>query len=122
MTLQTEFEFELPKGYVDDNGVVHKHGAMRLSTAMDEITPLNDPRVRQNEAYLVVILLSRVITRLGTLPMVSPKIIERMFSSDVAYLQNFYRQINDLEAPMLEAVCPNCGEEFEVEVPLLGEL
>jgi len=122
MTLQTEFEFELPKGYVDDNGVVHTHGAMRLSTAMDEITPLNDPRVRQNEAYLVVILLSRVITRLGTLPMVSPKTIERMFSSDVAYLQNFYRQINDLEAPMLEAVCPNCGEEFEVEVPLLGEL
>ena len=76
--MQTEFEFELPKGYVDDNGTVHKTGMMRLATAMDEIAPLNDPRVRQNEAYLVLILLSQVITRLGTLPKITPNIVEKI--------------------------------------------
>lgn len=122
MMLQTEFDFILPKGYIDEAGNLHQHGSMRLATAMDEITPLRDPRVRNNEAYLVVILLSQVITRLGTLPNVTPTVIERMFAVDIAYLQDLYRQINDVEAQMVDAVCPHCGQEFEVEVPLLGEL
>ena len=67
MSFQTEFEFELPRGYVDQNGEVHKRGVMRLATAADEIMPLRDPRVQQNPGYLTVILLSRVVTKLGTL-------------------------------------------------------
>lgn len=120
--IQTEFSFVLPKGFIDDNGVLHTEGTMRLATAMDEITPLRDPRVRTNEAYLVVILLSQVITRLGTLPRVTPAMVERFFAADIAYLQDFYRQINDAETRTETAVCPNCGHEFDVEFPLLGEL
>jgi len=120
--VQTEFEFDLPRGYVDDNGTVHKTGMMRLATAMDEIAPLNDPRVRQNEAYLVVILLAQVITRLGTLPKVTPNMIENFYAVDVAYLQDLYRRLNDLEGATLRTTCPNCNHEFEVEAPLLGEL
>jgi hypothetical protein len=121
MTLQTEFEFVLPKGYIDDNGNLHREGSMRLATAMDEILPLRDPRVRNNEAYLVVILLSQVITRLGSLPKVAPAIVEKFFAADIAFLQDLYQQINDMDAHMVGAVCPNCGHEFDVEFPLLGE-
>lgn len=119
--LQTEFDFVLPKGYVDDQGNLHQHGTMRLATAMDEIIPLRDPRVRNNEAYLVVILLSQVITRLGTLPKVTPNMVEHFFAADIAYLQDLYRQINDVDAHRMQFVCPNCGHEFEAEIPLLGE-
>lgn len=119
--METEFEFALPRGYVDDEGVVHRDGLMRLATAMDEIAPLRDPRVRANEAYLSVILLSRVITRLGTLPAVSTRVIERLFSADMVYLQDFYRRINDVEASLITATCPACDHSFEVEVVPLGE-
>lgn len=121
MALQTEFDFVLPKGYLDDSGTLHREGKMRMATALDEITPLRDPRVRNNEAYLVVILLAQVITRLGTLPRVTPTMVEKFFAADIAYLQDFYRRINEAELPRVEALCPNCGHEFEVEVPLLGE-
>lgn len=119
--LQTEFPFVLPRGFVDDTGAVHREGTMRLATAMDEIAPLRDPRVRNNEAYLVVILLSQVITRLGPYNRVTPGMVERFFSSDVTYLQDFYRQLNEVDDRMTDAVCPNCGHEFQVEYPLLGE-
>ncbi len=122
MVLETQFDFVLPKGFVDTNGTIHKEGIMRMATAMDEIEPLTDPRVRQNEAYLVVILLSRVITRLGTLPRITPNIVEQFFAADIAYLQDLYRRINELDTAQLDVTCPNCSHEFEVEVPLLGEL
>ena len=93
--LQTEFEFTLPKGFMDANGTLHRKGRMRLATAMDEIAPLRDPRVRANQAYLVIILLSRVITSLGTVDIIDTGVVENMFSSDLAYLQDFYRQINE---------------------------
>ncbi|CAG1772057.1 hypothetical protein BAC2_02136 [uncultured bacterium] len=118
--LQTEFEFVLPKGFVDGQGNLHRDGRMRLATAMDEIAPLRDPRVRANEAYLVVILLAQVITRLGTLPRVTPETVEQFYAADLAYLQDFYRQINDVEGQQVLVVCPNCGHEFEEEIPLLG--
>ncbi len=118
--VQTEFDFVLPKGYIDDNGVTHREGTMRLATAMDEIAPLRDPRVRNNEAYLVVILLAQVITRLGALPKITPGIVEQFFAADIAYLQDLYRQINELDARAVPVVCPNCGHEFEAEIPLLG--
>jgi hypothetical protein len=104
MDLQTEFEFKLPKGFIDNQGNLHREGAMRLATAMDEITPLRDPRVRSNEAYLV-----------------TPEMIESFFAADIVYLQDLYRQINEVDARILNVHCPNCSHHFEVEVPLLGE-
>lgn len=118
--LQTEFDFTLPRGYVDEYGQLHKEGSMRLATALDEIEPLRDPRVRQNEAYLTIVLLSRVITRLGTFREASPQIIEKLFAADLAYLQDFYQEINGSGMIKLDIRCPNCGHEFSEEVSLLG--
>jgi hypothetical protein len=94
---QTEFEFTLPKGYLDGEGNLHRKGIMRLAKAIDEIVPLRDPRVKANPAYATVIILSRVITRLGALEEVSPTVIEGLFAGDLNYLYQFYRRINDLE-------------------------
>lgn len=121
MSLQTEFEFHLSSGYVDDDGNVHKEGTMRLATAADEILPLKDPRVQANPAYLTVILLSRVITRLGSLPSVNTRVIENLFVSDLAALQALYQRINETGSDKIKAVCPNCGRHFEVEENSLGE-
>lgn len=95
--MQTEFEFTLPKGYLDTAGNVHRHGVMRLATAMDEIVPMRDPRVRSNPAYATVIILSRVLIQLGALEEVTPSVVEGLFACDLNYLQNLYRQINELE-------------------------
>lgn len=92
---QTEIDFELPKGYVDEAGTLHRRGAMRLATAADEILPLRDPRVQQNEAYLAVIVLARVVVRLGSLPDIHPGVIEGLYASDFAYLQRLYETFND---------------------------
>jgi len=91
---QTEVEFDLPKGYVDSSGTLHRRGVMRLATAADEILPLRDPRVAQNEAYLSVIILARVILRLGSLPEIHTGVIEGLYASDFAYLQKLYERIN----------------------------
>ena len=119
--LQTEFEFVLPKGYVDESGTLHKEGAMRLSTAADEILPMKDPRVQQNPAYLTVILLSRVDSRLGSLKMITPKVIEEMFSGDFAYLQEIYNRINQNGSNAVKALCPKCEHKFDIEVQSPGE-
>ncbi|MDJ1171435.1 hypothetical protein PMG71_18545 [Roseofilum sp. BLCC_M154] len=95
--LQTEFDFTLPKGYLDSEGNLHRQGKMRLSRAMDEIIPMRDPRVMDNPAYATVIILARVIIQLGTLQEISPAVVENMFAVDLSYLQDFYRQINELE-------------------------
>lgn len=120
MSLQTEFEFALPRGYVDRDGNVHKDGIMRLATAMDEIAPLRDLRVRANEAYLVIVLLSRVIVKLGDLPDVTPRVIENLFAADLAYLQAFYRRINEEGITTLPVTCPECQTQFEVDLASLG--
>ena len=120
MTLQTEFEFTLPRGYVDGQGNVHRRGAMRMATAMDEIAPMRDPRVRSNQAYLVIILLARVITKLGDLQDVNPGVIENLFSADLAYLQDFYQRINELGTSTVETVCPACSHAFEIDIGRLG--
>ncbi|MEU6540439.1 hypothetical protein [Streptomyces sp. NPDC047000] len=114
--LRTEFPFQLPRGYVDEQGTVHRDGSMRLSTARDELIPLRDVRVQENPAYLSVVLLGRVITRLGTLPMVHDGIVENMFASDLAFLQDFYRQINAEGHTRAAVQCPHCSEPFEVEL------
>jgi len=111
--LITEFEFTLPKGYVDENGEVHKNGVMRLATAADEILPLRDPRVVSNPGYLTIILLSRVITSLGTIQNIRPATIEKLFSADLAFLQNMYQRINSMDEMTETCVCPECGKKFE---------
>jgi hypothetical protein len=121
MAFQTEFEFTLPRGYIDSSGTAHRTGIMRLATAMDEIAPMRDPRVRNNQAYLVVILLARVIKKLGTLNDVNTGVIESLFSADLAYLQDFYRRINENGTSMIEVVCPECDHHFEIDSGRLGE-
>ena len=120
MSLQTEFEFTLPRGYVDRSGTLHRDGAMRLATALDEIGPLRDLRVRSNQAYLVIVLLSQVIVRLGTLQQVTTDVIENLFAADLAYLQAFYRQINEQGTSRVTLTCPQCNTEFELDLAELG--
>ena len=121
MALQTEFEFTLPRGYVDGEGNLHKQGRMRMATAMDEIAPLRDLRVKGNQAYLAVILLARVVTKLGSLPEVNTGVIEKMFSADFSYLQDFYRRINENGTAKVSTACPECNHEFEVDLGNPGE-
>ncbi len=116
MVLQTEFEFTLPKGFVDYQGNLHKKGMMRLATAMDEIAPLRDPRVTTNQAYMAVILLARVVTKLGTVPDVNTGVIEGLFSADFAYLQEFYKKINEDGTSKVSTTCPACKQEFQVDI------
>ncbi len=118
--LQTEFEFTLPQGYVDSEGKIHCTGTMRLATAMDEIAPLRDPRVRNNQAYLTMLILAHVITKLGDLTNINAGLIESLFTADVAYLQDFYRRINSSGTPKLSVTCPECNHTFEVEEPEPG--
>jgi hypothetical protein len=115
-SLRTEFAFELPRGYVDESGTVHREGKMRLATARDEIMPLRDPRVRDNESYLTVLLLSRVVTELGTVGEVTPGVIEGLFASDLAFLQDLYRRVNQEGHTRASVDCPSCGHEFAVDV------
>jgi hypothetical protein len=111
--LQTEFDFTLPRGYVDRAGNLHRKGRMRLATAIDEIAPLRDPRVRQNSAYHTIILLTRVITQLGSLPAIDTGIVEGLFTSDLAFLQELYRQKNELSPDESGLIrCPSCGDQF----------
>ena len=121
MAFQTEIEFFLPKGCVDEEGNLHRKGVMRLATAADEILPMKDPRVQANPAYLTVIVLSRVITRLGDLKSINPRVIEGLFSADLAYLQDFYRRINEHGNGAIKATCPKCEHAFELEAVPLGE-
>jgi len=114
--LRTEYPFTLPRGYVDQHGRRHREGVMRLATARDELTTQNDPRVRQNAAYLTVILLERTVTRLGSLPAVDTFVVENLFASDLAFLQDLYRRINQEGRTEAEVTCPSCGHGFAVDV------
>jgi hypothetical protein len=120
-SVQTVFPFMLPHGLVDPDGNLHRDGAMRLATAFDEVEPLKDPRVRANPGYLVIILLARVITRLGDLEHVNTRTIENLYAADLAYLQDFYQRINQNGHSRLQVACPHCSGEFEVETASLGE-
>ena len=114
--LRTEFPFVLPRGYVDEAGTVHRAGSMRLATARDELVPLRDDRVRENPAYLSVVLLARVITRIGTITDVHAGLVEDMFASDLAFLQDLYRRVNAEGHTRVAATCPSCGHEFGLDV------
>ncbi|MGW0809095.1 phage tail assembly protein [Nonomuraea sp. NPDC002799] len=111
---RTEHEFTLPLGYLDGEGTLHRQGVLRLATAADEIHPLRDHRVQQNEAYLIVIILSRVITSLGSLSQITPKVIEGLYAADLAYLQELYNQVNQHGAA--ETTCPRCEHAYAMAV------
>ena len=116
-TFQTEFRFRLPKGYMDpETNRLQKEGIMRLATARDEIVPLQDYRVQANRAYLVILLLSRVIKNIGETTEISVDVIENLFSTDLAYLQEFYRKINEQNQPAHHVACPGCQKEFDVDM------
>jgi hypothetical protein len=119
--MQTEFPFTLPRGYLDSDGNQQREGVMRLATAFDEIAPMRDPRVQANPGYLVIILLSRVITKLGEITYITPKVIEGLFSADLAFLQDFYQRINQNGHSRLGVTCPHCETKFDVEMNQSGE-
>ena len=124
MPFQTEIEFRLPRGFMDEDGTLHHEGVMRLATAADEILPLKDPRVQANPAYLTVIVLSRVVTKLGSLSDVNTRIIENLYASDVSYLQSLYQKLNTNGNGNghRKVACPNCSEEIDIGDQILGEV
>lgn len=119
--METVFEFTLPRGYMDSAGELHRKGKMRLATAGDEISATRDPRVLSNPSYLTIVILGKVVTELEGVPMVSANIIEKLFTADLAFLQDMYQRINDIEPPVMEAVCPDCGKVFQVPLNFTGE-
>ena len=119
--METEYEFTLPKGYIDANGDVHKNGRMRLATAGDEMRAQRDPRVLANPSYLTIVLLSEVITQIEGVQTIVPNIMERMFTADLAFLQDMYQRINDIEPPTMHFVCPDCGKEHEIPLNFTKE-
>lgn len=116
---QTEYEFTLPCGFLDEEGTLHKDGVMRRATAADEILPLKDPRVVKNEAYVIVILLSRVVTRLGSVAAINPKIVENLFATDLAFLQALYNRVNRFDGGM--QTCPHCEKPLHEDGVATGE-
>ena len=114
--LRTEFAFELPRGYVDGSGTVHRSGSMRLATARDELVPLRDDRVRENPAYLTVVLLARVVTRIGPITDVHAGVVEQLFAGDLAFLQDLYRRINSEGHTRAAVACPECGHRFAIDL------
>lgn len=119
--MTTIYDFELPKGYVDSNGEVHRRGKMRLATAGDEINATKDPRVLGNPSYLTVVILSRVIVELEGMAVIAPTTIEQLFTADLAFLQDMYQRINDVEPPVMQVVCPSCGCVHEVPINFTRE-
>lgn len=113
---RTEFAFQLPRGYVDATGTLHRDGVMRLATARDELVPLRDDRVRENPSYLTVVLLARVVTRIGTVQDVHAGVIENMFATDLAFLQDLYRRLNTEGHTRAAVTCPNCEQHFAIDI------
>ena len=120
MAFQNEYDFTLPRGYRDMDGNLHREGKMRLANAGDEILPLRDQRVQQNPAYLTIILLSRVITKLGDLPAVDTHTIENLYTMDLAYLQELYEQINSTDMPVFHGTCPHCNKTIDIPVNFMA--
>ncbi|MEU9129895.1 hypothetical protein AB0D08_17605 [Kitasatospora sp. NPDC048540] len=114
--LMTQYPFVLPRGYLDGQGNLHRDGVMRLATARDEIASQSDPRVRQNPAYLSVVLIARTLTRLGSTPAIDAAVVENLFASDLAFLQDLYRRINQDGHTEADVACPSCGHEFAVDI------
>jgi hypothetical protein len=118
--MQTDFEFTLPKGYIDEAGQVHRNGRMRLARALDEVEALQDPRAQANEAYLPILLMARVVTQLGSLTAVTPDLVANLFAADLAYLEDLYLRLNSTDQVTVGAVCPHCQTQFQLQVSPIG--
>ena len=112
--METVYDFTLPRGYLDSAGELHRKGKMRLATAGDEISATRDPRALSNPSYLTIVVLGKVVTQLEGVEMVTANLIEKLFTADLAFLQDMYQRINDIEPPMMETVCPDCGKVYRV--------
>jgi hypothetical protein len=121
-TLRTQYAFTLPRGYVDASGAVHREGVMRLATARDELEPLRDPAVRENEAYLTVLLLARVILRIGDQTTITPELVEGLYAADFDHLQRLYERINSDSEAVGQVDCPSCGAAFEVDLSQIEDV
>jgi hypothetical protein len=121
-TLRTQYAFTLPRGYVDASGAVHREGVMRLATARDELEPLRDPAVRENEAYLTVLLLARVILRIGDQTTITPELVEGLYAADFDHLQRLYERINSDSEAVGQVDCPSCGVAFEVDLSQIEDV
>lgn len=119
--MDTIYEFTLPKGYMDASGELHRRGKMRLATAGDEISATHDPRVLSNPSYLTIVVLSKVITEIEGVDAITATLVEKLFTADLAYLQDMYQRINDIEPPIMNVVCPDCGKTFEVPLNFTQE-
>ncbi len=119
--METVYDFTLPRGYQDSHGELHRKGKMRLATAGDEISATRDPRVLANPSYLTIVILSKVVTELQGMDAVTATTIEQLFTADLAYLQDMYQRINDVEPPVMHCTCPDCGKQFEVPLNFTGE-
>ena len=119
--MQTIYDFELPKGIFDGTGGVHRKGKMRLATAGDEISATRDPRVLVNPSFLTIVVLSKVITEIEGIDVISATLIEQLFTADLAFLQDMYQRINDIESPVMKVSCPKCGESFQVPLNFTRE-
>ena len=119
--METVYEFKLPKGYMDASGQLHQRGKMRLATAGDEISATRDPRVLSNPSYLTIVILSKVVTELEGMESVTATTIEQLFPADLAFLQDMYQRINDVEPPVMQCICPDCGRAFEVPINFTQE-
>jgi hypothetical protein len=119
--MQPVFDFELPKGYLDEKGELHRRGKMRLATAGDEIGAMRDPRVLSNPSYLAIVVLASVVTELEGLPAIIPGVIENLYTADLAFLQDMYQRVNNIDPPTMQATCPECGHIFEVSVNFTRE-
>jgi hypothetical protein len=116
MSPENEYAFTLPHGYTDSSGATHRLGRMRLATALDEIESVAHPRVQANEAYLPLVLLSRVITQLGDLSRITPQVLEGLYAADVAYLEDLYLRLNSYDGLIVGARCPHCDAELRLKV------
>jgi hypothetical protein len=114
--MQTEIEFTLPRGYVDSGGTIHRQGTMRLATARDEIEPLREVEVRQNSAYVTILLLARTVTRIGTISDITPGVVENLYAADFDHLQRLYERINSDGESVGIVSCPECAHRFEVDL------
>lgn len=119
--MKLEYDFTLPRGYVDKSGGVHRQGTMRLATAADEIQPIRDPRVQQNPEYLSILILSRVITQIEGCDRITPEIIESLYLADMNFLKNMYQSINEIDGPVIETTCPNCGKKLTIPLDFMNQ-
>ena len=117
--MQTQIEFTLPRGYVDERGEVHRSGVMRLATARDEIEPLREVEVRQNAAYLSVLLLARTVVQIGTVAEITPALIENLYAADFDHLQRLYERLNTHDGATGSVICPECRRSFDVDLDQL---